>query len=366
VNGQSPVKSQALFIFLSLALSLTISLMVADWVLSYQRQSIEHSEYMEPGMIVYDAQLGWKLKPYWSGKHHHYDYDVEYNISRDGFRGIDTENKEDGISIVGDSFSFGLGVNDEETFVSLLNIKQRNKFYNFSVPGYSTDQQLLLINRYRNEISQHVLLVVYLGNDIFDNMRSYPLQAEHGKPFFKLTGDMLSLENTPVPLQPKPAAAKAENISTIVLGNDPKRYHLSAWLADFEISRRLGLFHDDVFLSDDIMQPRFEASLQLFYKLIFEMKDIIDKNSGQLSVVLLPGRSYVEQPSSLSAQFQDYFRKNIKSSLTAEPSIEVLDLAGHLRDIHINGVDDLYYPNEGHLTPLGHQHVADYLVEQLD
>ncbi len=339
--------------------------MIADWVLSYQRQSIELSEHMEPGMIVYDAQLGWKLKPYWSGKHHHYDYDVEYNINPDGFRGTDARVKEVDISVVGDSFSFGLGVNDDETFVALLNKKYNNKFYNYSVPGYSTDQQLLLINRHRDEISQHLLLIVYLGNDIFDNMRSYPLQADHGKPFFKLTGDMLSLENTPVPLQAKPAAVRAESISSIVLGDDPKRNNLSGWLADFEISRRIGLFHDDVFLSDDSMQARFQESLQLFNRLVIEMKDITDKNAGQLSIVLLPGRSYVEQPGSLSAQFQEYFRKNIMSSLTTRSSIEVLDLAVHLRGLHVNGVNDLYYPNEGHLTPLGHQHVADYLAEQI-
>ena len=102
-------------------------------------------------MIVYDAKLGWKLKPYWSGKHHHYDYDVEYNINSDGFRGTDAAVKEGGISIVGDSFSFGLGVNDDETFTSLLNVMHHNKFYNYSVPGYSTDQQLLLVKRHTDK-----------------------------------------------------------------------------------------------------------------------------------------------------------------------------------------------------------------------
>ena len=365
MNGKSPAKSQALFIFLSLALSLTFSILIADWVLGYQRQSIELSDHMEPGMIVYDAKLGWKLKPYWSGKHHHYDYDVEYNINRYGFRGIDSHVKEGGISIVGDSFSFGLGVNDDETFTSLLNVLHHNKFYNYSVPGYSTDQQLLLVQRHRDEIAQHLMLVVYLGNDIFDIMRSYPLQADHGKPFFKLTGDNLSLENTPVPLQAKPAAVKAESISSIVLGKDSRRNNLAAWLASLEISRRMGLFQDQVSLSDDVMQSRFEESLLLFYKLVIEMEAIIDQNNARLTVVLLPGRSYVEQPGSLSAQYQEYFRNNIISSLTSVSSIAVLDIATHLRDLHVNGVNDLYYPNEGHLTPLGHQYVADYLVEQI-
>jgi hypothetical protein len=36
------------------------------------------------------------------------------------------------------------------------------------------------------------------------------------------------------------------------------------------------------------MQTRFEESLKLFYnRLVIEMKDITDKNSGRLSVVLV-------------------------------------------------------------------------------
>lgn len=316
-------------------------------------------------MIQYDARLGWKLKPHWSGKHHHYDYDVTYNINRDGFRGIDEYVKEDGFVIVGDSFSFGLGANDDETFTALLNNKHGNVFYNYSVPGYSTDQQLLLINRFKNKISQHVLLVVYLGNDLFDNMRSYPLQAEHGKPYFKLSDDRLSMENTPVPLAPKPAAAAKESISSIVLGDDTRRDVLADWLSRFELSRRLGLFHEDIVLSDEVLQSRFDESLHLFNKLIVEIDTIVNNNNGQLLVVLLPGRSYVERPASLSAQYQEYFRKNIMSSLEKPSSIEVLDLAAHLRSLHIKGVNNLYYPNEGHLTYLGHQHVADYLTDQI-
>jgi len=343
---------------------------VAEWALRYQRQSIEQtinfSEQMEPGMILYDAQLGWKLKPFWSGKHHHYDYDVTYNINGNGFRESEAPSECVKYAVVGDSFSFGLGVNDDETFTTLLNKKnnQGNYFYNYSVPGYSTDQQLLLVNKLKDEISKEVILVVYLGNDIFDNMRNYPLQAEHGKPYFKLNNNKLSLENTPVPLAAKSAAARKENISSIVLGNESSGNTFSNWLAQLEISRRLGLFDKNTVLSDDVMQIRFSDSLKLFKTLVYEIEKFINKNKGQLIVVLLPGRSYVEQPTSLSAQYQEYFRQNIKFSLDAS-SVKVMDLASHLRVLHDKGINNLYYPNEGHLTPLGHQYLAEYLSEHL-
>lgn len=370
MKDKTPGKSQNLFIFLSLTLSLSFSIVIAEWVLRYQRQSIEHeintSERMEPGMILYDAQLGWKLKPYWSGKHHHYDYDVAYNIDRDGFRRSDARRENVNYAVVGDSFSFGLGVNDDETFTALLNAnsEEKNIFRNYSVPGYSTDQQLLLLNGLKDKIDMDVLLVVYLGNDIFDNMRDYPLQAEHAKPYFKLTDNKLSLENTPVPLTPKSAAARKNTISNIVLGQPQHAETFSDWFARLEINRRLGLFQKNVGLSDEEMDHRFSESLKLFNALVHEIQKLTNKNARKLNVVLLPGRSYVEQSESVSAQYQEYFRQKIRSSLDAS-SITVMDLAIHLRVLHDKGIQKLYYPNEGHLTPLGHQYVADYLVVQI-
>ncbi|MBE9560138.1 MAG: SGNH/GDSL hydrolase family protein [Proteobacteria bacterium] len=367
MNDKAPGKSQNLFISLSIFISLTFSIIIAEWVLSYQRQSIDqkikYSEQMDPGMILYDAQLGWKLKPYWSGKHHHYDYDVTYNINENGFRGSDVSVDAIEYAVVGDSFSFGLGVDDDETFTALLNTgkDQKKHYYNYSVPGYSTDQQLLLINKFKDEISKNVLLIVYLGNDIFDNMRDYPLQAEHGKPYFSLNNNKLQLENTPVPLVPKPAEARKDSISNIVLANDDSGNAFSDWLSQLEISRRLGMLYKKTVLTDSAMEPRFAEPLNLFITLVYEMEKLIKKNDGRLDVVLLPGRSYVEQPESLSAQYQEYFRKNIISLLDAAPSIKVMDMAVHLRELHHKGKRNLYYPNEGHLTPLGHRYVAEHL-----
>lgn len=370
MKDETSGKPQNLFILLSLVLSLTFSFVVAEWVLRYQRQSFEQeissSEKMEPGMILYDAQLGWKLKPYWSGKHHHYDYDVIYNINREGFRGSYAPPEDVDFSVIGDSFSFGLGVNDNETFTALLNSNDgiNRTFRNYSIPGYSTDQQLLLLNRLKDEISSDVILVVYLGNDIFDNMRGYPLQAEHAKPYFELRGDKLVLKNTPVPLAPKSAAARKNTISNIVLGEGKQGGGFSDWLASLEISRRLGLFQKSAELSDKIMAQRFSDSLALFSRLVHEIDRTVTEKKASLSVVLLPGRSYVEQSASMSAQYQEYFRQHIKSSLTTS-DIQVIDLAQYLRSLNDNGIKNMYYPNEGHLTSLGHQYVADFLVTKI-
>jgi len=362
-------------ILLMLVLSITFSLMLAEWGLSYQKKMVVSSDQMEPGMIQYDKILGWRLKPYWSGKHHNYDYDVSYTINKQGFRGREVARNGPSYAVIGDSFTFGIGVEDEETFVSLLDKNSHDKdgagfgasFVNYSVPGYSTDQQLLSIKKLlaRGDIKNNVLLVLYLGNDIFDNMRAYPLQADHGKPYFELINNKLVLRNTPVPLTAKSAAARQETISDIVLGKDSRNGTKANWFSQLELSRRLGLFQSRYVLTDEEMQRRFAKPLKLTSLLIDEMKKELAKNNVSLSVALLPGRTYVEHAQSLSAQYQEYFRQTLITSLGNSPSIRVIDLATQLRNLHNGGVTDLYFPNEGHLTKLGHQRLADYLTVQL-
>lgn len=45
----------------TICLSLSISLYAAEWLLSYQRHTIETSDQLQPGMIVYDPRLGLRL-----------------------------------------------------------------------------------------------------------------------------------------------------------------------------------------------------------------------------------------------------------------------------------------------------------------
>lgn len=365
-------KTSVHIIVFMLILSFAFSLTLAEWVLSYQKQTIVSSDKMQPGMIQYDKQLGWKLKPYWSGKHHNFDYDVNYTINKHGFRGRAFAKNKTSYAIIGDSFTFGVGVNDKETFVALLDKNIEASFVNYSVPGYSTDQQLLLIKRLlgqggiaNHSAANHLVLVLYLGNDIFDNMRAYPLQADHGKPYFKQVNKKLFLKNTPVPLTPKPAAVRKETISDIVLGDDSKNGTKTNWFSQLELSRRLGLFQFSFTLTDDEMKKRFAPSLKLLSALLGEMEKELTKNNVSLSIALLPGRTYVEHAESLSAQYQNYFRKQIITWYENSASIKTIDLATQLRALNDSGIEHLYYPNEGHLTKLGHRHLADYLATQL-
>ncbi len=368
-GGQSR-RRQRLFALFTLSLSLSASLFAAEWFLSYQRQTVELSDRLEPGMILYDPRLGWRLKPNWFGSHKHYDFDVNYNINRFGFRGRPpTELESRRYAVVGDSFSFGQGVNDEQTFVHLLDEADKEaEFLNFSVPGYSTDQQYLLIrDRVRLFKPDVLVLVVYLGNDLFDNERPYPLQGDHAKPYFRMLPDGgLALQNTPVPMESKPAAARGESLTSLVLGeSQPPPTMLQRWLGGFEIVRRLGLFQSAHQWDDRGFEMRFSYHLKLFQLLVGRVLETTREWQAEFKLVLLPGRSFVEKPNSLSAGYQDFLRKGLLRDLSAIKEVEVVDLAIALCEARDAGSSGLYYPNEGHLSPAGHVLVARLLNEHL-
>ena len=94
-------------------------------------------------------------------------------------------------------------------------------YLNFGVPGYSTDQEILLLDpQVFRESPDSVWLAFYLGNDILDNALDYPLQADQAKPMFELLNDgSLQLRNVPVPRDSKPAVARLRSIEEIVFGD---------------------------------------------------------------------------------------------------------------------------------------------------
>lgn len=108
------------------------------------------------------------------------DGEFELNINKMGFRGpeydqIKIRNSKNRIMVLGDSFTYGPGV--RKTFVDLLQsslsaIKNQPIIaLNFGVPGYGTNNQLGVLQKYGDLIKpQIVILAFYLGNDFKDNM----------------------------------------------------------------------------------------------------------------------------------------------------------------------------------------------------
>ncbi len=345
-----------LLMILTMTLTLLGGLILSEWVLRWQRDRIQASDRIDPGMILYDPLLGWRLKPQWEGEHHHHDFHVRYRINDQGFRGREGPVPAEALAVLGDSFTFGLGADEGQTFTDHLN-QIRGPTLNLGIPGYSTDQQLLLLESLERRLPRHVLLVVYLGNDLADNLLDYPLQADQGKPRFVLEDGRLRLRNTPVPQRPKPAAARRQTLASLILGPDLAPTHP---LGRLEIARRLGLFQPRLHLDEAQLAQRLRPSIELFHALVDKMHQRLDHGQRRFAIALLAGRRFIAAPESPSARYQDHLRRRLIDELPRR-GIPVIDLALPLR-----GHPQLYHPNEGHLNAAGHRHIANILANELD
>lgn len=369
-----PLTKSRRFIFSSILVvgSVAFSLFVAEAVLKYYHDHIRSSNQREPGLIDYDAILGWKLTRNWTGKHRHYDFDVEYATNQYGFRGVfDNKRTESDrvYAFVGDSFTFSYGVSEGETFVDRLNEisnETSDIFYNFGVPGYSTDQELLLIRDKVFTFEPDVIfLVVYLFNDLIDNERPFPIQSNHAKPYFEITPSELKLRNVPVPSATDDSKKYRTNHASLLLGNNVQdRGALVRYLSRFELTRLIVPYFEEHPERQNQFDGKLGSSIQLFNALVDQIHEECLNRGVELRLVLMPGRSFVEHPGSMSAQYQDYLREKILPS-SSNRNLRVLDLASHLRALYEKEGARLYHPNEGHLNTDGHRAVADFIDKQL-
>ena len=340
-----------------------MSMAVAESAMRMWEKRVAVSDRMDPGLVRHDAELGWVLSPSWRGEHRHADFHVQYSVDGLGLReDPQSPRARRGrlLVVMGDSFTFGLGVNDRETFVSVLNRESSNTWWNYGVPGYSTDQECLSLER--DVMRRHpdgVLLVHYLGNDALDNPRAVPLQVRASKPFFNVQSGQLILSNSPVPVDVPPGTAIGGDLVSAVLPSNRKESWLSRWGHRSALARRiLAMIPTD---SDGVdWGSGLADELVLSDLLVQRARDTARKGAATFVLVLMPGRSWVEAPRSLSAGYQEFLRARILSD-ARKAGIEVIDLGTGLREEWKNEGARLYHPNEGHLTPRGHEVVAKQL-----
>lgn len=154
----------------------------------------------------YDERLGWSLRPGASA-----DTRLENatrpgpdaalaHINAAGLRGPEVRRDEPHrILVLGDSFAFGVGVDDDHTLAAQLGVLLGPSWevLNGGVSGYSTDQELLWFERLESLRPEIVVLVV-CDNDFSANTEDAAYEI-YRKPVFELVDGRPTLRNVPVP-----------------------------------------------------------------------------------------------------------------------------------------------------------------------
>ena len=82
-----------------------------------------------------------------------------------------------GMAVVGDSFSMGWGVNDEETFAAILENMTHRPVYNLAVAGYATYRELLRLEKSGLMPKIDTIIIQYCGNDLAENVDGTPTHS---------------------------------------------------------------------------------------------------------------------------------------------------------------------------------------------
>jgi len=150
----------------------------------------------------YDATLGWKLRPGQSGSFRSPHFTIKVRNNRRSLRDREYAYERTAtrrVLVLGDSFTWGYGVEEDERFTELLESgPEKWEVINAGISGYSTDQELIWFESEGVKYRPDLVVLVFCGNDEQMN-RERLVYDIYFKPRFRLEGTNLVLENVPVP-----------------------------------------------------------------------------------------------------------------------------------------------------------------------
>jgi len=123
----------------------------------------------------------WRFTPFSQFEVYHYEYSTTANIDDVGGRNTNEPRLYARlIPFYGDSFTFGVGVDDDDTFVSkLVDTSDSTRFVNLGVPGSALHQHLDNLEARHQELEtpEKYIFFLFLGNDLTDVASKYLRRA---------------------------------------------------------------------------------------------------------------------------------------------------------------------------------------------
>lgn len=161
----------------TLAISLALSLAAAEILVRVARPQLRL--VIEPGGFYEPDPPGrYRLSPGYRGRiYNRAEYSNEIRINQAGLRGSEVGSSTEEtlrVLVVGDSFVFGVGVEDTETFTALLPMHLAREGFeaeglNAGIPAFGVPDAESWFRRHGADLDPDVVvLAIFLGNDLVD------------------------------------------------------------------------------------------------------------------------------------------------------------------------------------------------------
>ncbi len=305
-----------------------------EWVEEHREGDIQ---IFGDALFRFDPGLGWALK----GNYH----SDGINTNVHGQRGlvdwpVERQPGKKRILIIGDSYTFGFQVRDEETYPQILLTRFLPKYevINWGVPGYGTDQQVLLYEREGKIFQPDLVILGFFTRDVFRNdtwFRSY------AKPVFELRENEVVLAQHEIP-------SPTELVRIYESGEKkigPKGLFLTEYL------KRLRVKLDRRSLDENSPEWRITAGiLERFLR-------SAERYGTQAFLLIIPNEEILQKDRSAT---HDTVR--LLSAECGRLGMPYLDLTPAFREKSKTDSRPLY---QGHFTPWGDEVTAEALYNEL-
>lgn len=182
----------------------------AEWMLKWKNRCypvqmgwVGEFQNRPSANFITDPQTGWRMRPSRSFTWTFNNETHTYTANSQGFRSTTDFHAGDSrlkLAFVGDSFTFGAGVSDDEPFPALLGADSRDRAaWNFGMPGFGVDQAWLSARYQALPLKPDLLVVGLIDIDFERSQVVFRRNEGFGKPTFRLINGRLMQRGTEAP-----------------------------------------------------------------------------------------------------------------------------------------------------------------------
>ncbi len=326
-----------------------------------------------------DDELRFELKPGITSILERQDFNTMVAISSQGLRDREYSlQKPEGVyrvAIVGDSFTFGFGVEQNETFTEILEKSlngRGNKRYevmNFGVSAYGTEQEYLVIRKKVLTFNPDMVIVAFYLNDVKENVKYNLFSVEDGMLKQAETKPVTSIQRL------RNFISWHSHLYSLFYFSVIERDALSSLLIRSHIINAPvadpGVDFDKLIYARN-KSEEYDLAMSKTVMLLKEMHGELTRMNVSFAIMLIPTKEQVYDQEMTKFLIQrgllakdidrTKVQRNISNALQKE-SIPIIDMLGPLRE-HADE-DRLYFPIDGHWTPRGHDIAAQELEHEI-
>jgi len=243
----------------------------------------------------FDPELGWAPLENITAQHIQNGFSTFVHQNQYGLRGSDSDTKKrtrsnHRILVLGDSYVWGYGVNQDEMFTNSAVHKSPQDFLNFGVSGYGTDQEYLFYLKNGLEFDvDEVVLVFTPYNDVISNLEKE--QYGYLKPYFEIVADKLVLHQAHI------HDSVGRNVTNQI------RFHsrlVNTIERAYRTYRNNQKYNNDTsfakkrIFKEATLSERDKEGIEITKKIIITLREVVEQQGASFSVIFVPYKPHIQ------------------------------------------------------------------------